>query len=197
MTATSRRGVWVATIVAAAVAIPLLVLAVRTTMSHWLSFSDWALIELRTRDVGSKDTALVGPYSRYGWNHPGPLLFYALALPYRLLGAQGKGLLLGSLLVNTASLAAIGVVCWRRGRALGLVLGGAVVLLLVRALRPDLLVDPWNPYVIVLPMLAVVALCWAASVRCSRSGSRSRSRLRISPSTLVRTSSGDRSAGPC
>src|SRR5262249_6130658 len=156
-------GVWVAIVVGVVIGIPLFVLAVRISRSHWLSFSDWALIELRTRDVGTVRTPLVGPYSRYGWNHPGPLLFYALAPGYRLLAEEAKGLLLGALVVNTASLAAIGVVCWRRGRACGLLLGTVVVLLLVRALKPGFLVDPWNPNMIVFPMLAVFFLCWAST----------------------------------
>ena len=109
--------------VAVAIAIPFLVLLVRTVLSPWVSFSDWATIELRVRDVGTSSTPLVGPYSRYGWNHPGPLLFYALALPYRLLGREGKGLLFGTFLVNTGALAAIGVVLWRRGRFVGFVGG--------------------------------------------------------------------------
>ena len=34
--------------------------------------ADYAALELRTRAaVGGTDTPLVGPYSRYGWNHPG------------------------------------------------------------------------------------------------------------------------------
>jgi hypothetical protein len=162
VTATSRRGVWVAIVVATMVAVPVLVLAVRAALSHWLSFSDWALIELRTRDVGTSRTPLVGPYSRYGWNHPGPLMFYALAPAYRVFAEHAKGLLVGALAINTASLAAIGVVCWRRGRAFGLLLGALIVLLLVHALQATFLVDPWNPNVIVLPMLAVVFLCWAS-----------------------------------
>jgi hypothetical protein len=43
-------------------AIPLLALASRVAPSHWVSFSDWASIELRTRDVGTRFTPLVGPY---------------------------------------------------------------------------------------------------------------------------------------
>ena len=156
----ARRTAWVT---AGALAVPLLVLFVRVARSSWLSFLDWASIELRTRDVGTVHTPLVGPFSRYGWNHPGPLLFYVLALPYRIFGAQGRGILAGAFLVNAAALACIAIVLWRRGRAVGLALGLAIVLLLVRALGASLLVNPWNPYVIVLPLLAVVCLSWAAA----------------------------------
>lgn len=153
----------VALAIAASVTIPLFILATRVIFGHWISFSDWSAIELRTRDVGTSRTPLVGPYSRYGWNHPGPLLYYALALPYRMLGSQGTGLLLGSLLINTGACVFIGVFLWRRGRVAGLLLGTVVVLLLIRALHVDFLVNPWNPYVIVLPMLALVLACWSAT----------------------------------
>jgi len=91
------------------------------------------------------------------------LLFYVLAVPYRLLGSQGHGILVGALAVNAAALGCVGVVLWRRGRVAGLTLGLVVVLLLARALGAGFLVDPWNPYVIVLPLFAVVCLAWAAT----------------------------------
>jgi hypothetical protein len=164
MAATIRpeRRPALAAVAAALVVLPLLILAVRIVRGRYLTFSDWANIELRTRDVGGAHTPLVGPFSRYGWNHPGPLLFYALTLPYRLLGSNGTGLLLGAVLVNAIAFALIGVVLWRRGGGTGLLLGGAVVLLLVRALGASFVINPWNPYVIVFPMLAVALLCWAA-----------------------------------
>ena len=155
-----RRIRWV---VVGLLVVPALVLLVRVLQSGWLSSSDWADIELRTRDVGTGHTPLIGAYSRYGWNHPGPLLFYVLALPYRVLGARGYGILAGALVVNGAALACVGVVLWRRGRTVGLMLGLALVLVLARALGAGFLVDPWNPYVIVFPLLAVVALAWAAA----------------------------------
>jgi hypothetical protein len=155
-----RRIRWVVT---GLLVVPALVLLVRVLQSGWLSSSDWADIELRARDVGTAHTPLVGAYSRYGWNHPGPLLFYVLALPYRVLGARGYGILAGALIVNGAAVACTGAVLWRRGRTVGLMLGLAVVLVLARALGAGFLIDPWNPYVIVLPLLAVVALAWAAA----------------------------------
>lgn len=41
----------------------------------WVSRGDYAFIELSTRSA-LHGHALVGPYSRYGWNHPGPAMFY-------------------------------------------------------------------------------------------------------------------------
>ena len=150
-------------ILAGLAAVPGFVLLVRILHGDWLSSSDWAAIELRTRDVGTWHTPLVGPYSRYGWNHPGPLLFYVLAVPYRMLGSQGRGILVGALAINVAAIACVGAVLWRRGRLAGLTLGLVIVLLLARALGAGFLVDPWNPYVIVLPLVALGCLAWAAT----------------------------------
>ncbi len=44
--------------------------------------ADQAWIELQIRDIGHHPV-LLGPYSRFGWFHPGPLLYYLLWLPYR------------------------------------------------------------------------------------------------------------------
>ena len=63
--------------------IPLVVSAVDLWFSVGNSFlphSDQALIELHTRDVWHH-IVTAGAYSRYGNQHPGPLLFYVLAIP--------------------------------------------------------------------------------------------------------------------
>lgn len=44
----------------------------------WVSRGDYAFMELATRSAAHGD-ALVGPYSRFGWNHPGPAMFYWFA----------------------------------------------------------------------------------------------------------------------
>jgi hypothetical protein len=153
-----------AAVVSAAIA-PAVVLAVRSLASSWVATSDYALIELRARAVGTAHTPLVGPYSRFGWNHPGPALFFALAAPYRLLAGQSKGLLFGSALIAAAATVAV-VVTLLRADQLKVVAAFTllVVAALVHGLGPAFLWDPWNPYVIVLPFLAfVLAVWWAAS----------------------------------
>ena len=44
------------------------------------SIGDIALIELRARDVLSRDPPLSGVYSRYGWSHPWPLMYSVYAI---------------------------------------------------------------------------------------------------------------------
>lgn len=148
----------------AAALAPLVVLAARAAHSSWVATNDQALIELRTRAVGTSHTPLVGPYSRFGWSHPGPALFFALAAPYRLLSSHGRGLLLGAaLLAAVAMIAAVAAVLRVDQPFVVGLFGLLVIAVLVRALGAHLLWDPWNPYVIVLPFLALVLLSWRAA----------------------------------
>ncbi len=143
------------------VLVPLVVSAV-LVLSHppAAAIRDHALMELRVRDVGVHAVWL-GLYSRDGWSHPGPLVFFTLAVPYRLLGASTSGMVVGALGINALSVAGI-VTIGRR-------LGGrrvAVVLLLtmsglLRALGPQLIREPWVLFVTTLPFGLFCCLVWA------------------------------------
>lgn len=141
--------------VVALVLLPFVVAAGRVAGRHAPApDGDTALIELRVRDVGGH-TPLVGSYNRFGFNQPGPLLFYVFAVPYRLLGSQYSGIQIGALLVNAAAVVLVLLVAYRRARLIGL-LGGAVVLtLVIHGLGAAGIASPWEPYVVVLPLIAL------------------------------------------
>lgn len=124
------------------------------------AFADRALMELRIRDVGHHPVT-IGLYSRDGWAHPGPFVYYLLAVPYRLLGSDMNALMVGSLVINAAAVAAMGVVARRVG-GLG---AGLVVLVaastVARSLGMELLVDPWVCFITVLPFGVFCVLTWA------------------------------------
>ena len=149
-----RKATWALLAGIAVVLVPFVVLLVRLVHGPSYATSDLALIELRTRDVGTGHTPLVGVYSRYGWNHPGPLLFYTFALPYRLLGLE-RALLASGVLLNAAAVTGALALCWRHGRVAGVALGVIVVLLLLRSLSSASCITPWNPYATVLPLLTL------------------------------------------
>ncbi len=117
---------------------------------------DWAFLELRTSDVFSRHTPLTGAWSRYGWNHPGPFLYDALAIPHVLTGGSWRGLWLGAMTLNVT---AIVVAVWlteARSRLLAAALALAAVWAV--AAGPDhLFTDPWNASVVVLPVITIVA----------------------------------------
>jgi hypothetical protein len=159
----SRRTV--AIVIAFVVALPLAIQAVRLLVDLggdlWQT-GDRALIELSVHDVGVHPV-WVGPYSRFHFNHPGPLLFYTLAPVYRLLGGRAVSINVGALLVNVVAAGGILFVAWRHGGRRLLLWSALLVALWMRFLGAPLLQDPWNPYVTILPFGLVVVLAWLVS----------------------------------
>src|SRR4051812_25528163 len=64
---------------------------------------DLALIESYTL-MATQRTIVVGPYSRYGWHHPGPLYFYVAAPFYALARFKTSGLHVAVQYINASSL---------------------------------------------------------------------------------------------
>jgi hypothetical protein len=143
-----------------AVAVPGLAAGLSVLVQGWVPTTDQAVEMLRIADVGTRHTPLVGAWSRYGWHHPGPLLFWAAAPGYRLFGPPGVAATVG--MVHAA--AAAGAVVAAR-RIAGSVLAAPVAAAagLIGLAMGDLLVDPWNPYVGVLALLAYLVCAWGAS----------------------------------
>ncbi|MGC8462137.1 MAG: hypothetical protein ACP5P9_00495 [Acidimicrobiales bacterium] len=147
-----------------------------TAGGHVYLPDDLALIDLHTRQALRWRQEL-GPFDRYGWHHPGPTYYYLLATVARVLGSGARAEFVGATLIN--GLAAVGVV-WvvrRRAGAAAAAWAAACVAALCIQLamtgpadltysesRLGALVSPWNPTVVVLPLLLTVVLA-AASVR--------------------------------
>jgi hypothetical protein len=144
-------------VAAALLLVPALAAMVSALRRPWYPTNDWALIELQVRNVFTGDTPLVGAWSRFDWRHPGPLPFYLLAIPYRLVPAD-RGLLFAAATVNLAAVAAYaGVVLrWSRGRALVALSGLALVQV---GLGVEGLSDPWNPMTPIVPFALYAVLC--------------------------------------
>lgn len=149
-----------------AIAIPFAI-AILVGIAHvthpYLVDTDLALTEIQVRDVGER-SVLLGPYSRFGWQHPGPTLFYLLSLPYRLFGERPRGLLLGALAINGASAVAIAWIAWRRGGRTLLLWALLALLLLMRTVDPTVWSNVWNPYITLLPCALLMMLTW--SIAC-------------------------------
>jgi hypothetical protein len=121
---------------------------------------DHAGIEMLVRDVG-RHPVLVGLYSRDGWNHPGPAMFYALALPYRLMGAHWIGIQLGALALNAAAVVGMVLIARRHGGRPLMLLTVVAIALAMHGVGAGFLRDPWNPYLPVMPFALLVFLTWA------------------------------------
>ncbi|MGQ0803337.1 MAG: hypothetical protein ACT4PI_05680 [Actinomycetota bacterium] len=159
---------FVASVVAAVV--PVVVAAFRAIDRGWVPVGDNALQTIRARDVFSSKPPLIGTWSSASAaagtdvNHPGPLLDDFLALPVRIVGS-GAGIAVGIALINALAIVGIAVFAYRRG---GPVIGTAAAAgasMLAWSLGSELLLDPWNPYGVVLPFLCFLVLVW--SVTCA------------------------------
>lgn len=122
----------------------------------YLPWGDDALLELNARDA-LRGRQLTGPYSRFGWHHPGPAEAFVLALPVRLAG-DGAGLPLGSALWNLGMAAALLALVWRRHGPTAAIGASLAVLVVLAGAPPDVVHQPWNPLMVLLPMLLLLVL---------------------------------------
>ena len=136
---------------------------------------DLALIDLHTRRAMEFKQQL-GVFDHNGWSHPGPAYYYYQSIVYRLLGNRPASLFLGSCLLSGASalgalwvvrrrstpvraLLTAGLLCW-----LGILLTQHNPAALTYSEGPlGALVSPWNPMVVILP-LVLLAVLVAASI---------------------------------
>jgi hypothetical protein len=158
-----RPGDWPLSLLA--VAVPLLVGALRLGLTldrPFTSGGDVAFIELAVRQVLHGGVAL-GPYSRFGWHHPGPSLFYLFAPVYWLSGGSSRALFLNSWLLNGACL--LGTVWIVRARVGETVarLAAVVVGVYVGAVGFTALINPWNPSLLAAPIILMLVAAAAAA----------------------------------
>ena len=153
-------SVIVAAILTAIVIWPLLDAGRAALELVWRPSGDWAVLTMRVEDVG-RHTPLVGPYSRFGWNHPGPLMYWLLAFPYHLFGDRPEALLAAAATLNALTVAALSAVAWRRGRLPLVALTMAATAILIHAMGPAMIRDPWNPFITLLPLALTVFLVWS------------------------------------
>lgn len=123
---------------------------------------DQALMELSARRALHLGQ-LLGPYSRYGWHHPGPALAYVMAVPVWLFGS-GPGLNVAMALINGAAVVGTVAYVWRRYGVTPALWATAALSGLCLALTFGPLLGPWNPNVLVLPLVAFTVL-WADAIR--------------------------------
>lgn len=163
---TARQRVVAAALVALLL-VPFAMSVLRARHVHWLPSGDDALIGLRSWDVFTSHRPLIGQPSTshlyspgQSTSHPGPIEFYWLATPMRLLG-PATGMIVGSMLVNLASVL---TACWVAFRRAGPAVGAGATFLAGCVLWAEgtaLLTDPISSNAGGVPLLALAALAWA------------------------------------
>jgi hypothetical protein len=123
---------------------------------------DAAMLEIYTRHAAHGVWAL-GPYSQFGWNHPGPLYFYLLAPLYLLSGEKTLALHVGAFGINLLSVGT--VVCMLLRYAAPGVACAAAAAMWLYLYRLPLIASAWNPHIVILPAAAFLVLCAAVATR--------------------------------
>lgn len=145
-------------------AIPLIAGPVWAGTHGWAPESDDAIIALRAHDTFAGATPVVGLPSTLGHadtntgaSHLGPIEFWVLSAPYAISGWSPIGLLVGIALVNVGSVIAVAWLAHRRGGP-PLVAAMAIGLaLLCWGLGGEPIRSLWNPNIVLLPFVALLA----------------------------------------
>jgi len=115
---------------------------------------DGALLELYTVHASRGQWAL-GPYSRFGWYHPGPFYIYLLVPFYLASGQHPLGLTAGAVAINVVAFAGIAwTLCRHASGAMSVAVIGMLAVYLLRV--PDVVTSSWNPHVLILPYAALI-----------------------------------------
>jgi hypothetical protein len=145
------------------VLLPVLAVLVTRTGRSYFPVEDTASIDLWVRDVFTGHTPLVGAYSR-GFNHPGPLLFYALAPLSQLAGGATWATLVGAALVQGVGALLLAWASYRRaGTACMLLFLGALGLTYVGLDRLGQFTHAWNPFAAIPFFFLFLVLAWGAA----------------------------------
>ncbi len=163
-----HEAAW-ATIVAAILIAPVVIAIGLMITGHgaYRPGFDNALMELRVRDA-LHHFVYTGPYSRYGWYHPGPFLFYVDAIAYKLSGESTRALPVAALVINGVALGAMTAIAYRIGRLPAVIWVALPTALLMRTLGADFLGSPWNPDVSLLMFFVFLLAAWALAVGTPR-----------------------------
>lgn len=114
--------------------------------------SDLAVTELYT-ELATHGQLLVGPYSRFGWHHPGPMYFYVQAPFYAAGGRQAQSLFAVAVAINLVAIFTVAWLLFREKQGwLAALLTAACVAFAWKT--PRLLASPWTGHI---PILAGVA----------------------------------------
>ena len=163
--ATPRRSMWLFIVVVSMVAVTPIIVAVVALLSGdaWFPAGDMAQAELHMRGFLS-NPPLVGAAGRIvsdaglQGSHPGPGLWVGMLPVYLLGGRSSHALLAAAASVHTvAVILAVRLAVHRGGRLLA-ILTALAALLVIRASGPDFMIEPWNPWLAILPFMIFIFL---------------------------------------
>jgi len=163
--ATPRRSMWFFVVVVSLLAVTPIIVAVVALLSGdvWFPAGDMAQAELHMRGFFS-NPPLVGAAGRivsdtgFQGSHPGPGLWVAMLPVYLIGGRSSHALLAAAASVHIVSVVLAVRLAFHRGGRLLAVLTAVASLIVIRASGPDFMVEPWNPWLAILPFAVFVFL---------------------------------------
>lgn len=133
---------------------------------QWYPTDDFAVIDLRLRDVFTTHTPLTGLYSRRDWNHPGPLMFWGMAPLSWVSGQATWATRIGGALQGVA-LVWLGIATARHSTRL-LLAAAVVTSFTYLAHHQWLFREPWNLHIPLLFFVLFLFLTHLAAIGRSR-----------------------------
>ena len=124
---------------------------------------DDAIIELLIRDA-ARGKHFVGPYSRFRWNHPGPLLFYLAWPVYSLSGEKPAAARLAPLVINIFCAAGIVLIVRRYFGAVAGLVASMGVAIIAAHLGASIVASLWNPFATIIPFGLFLCLALGMSL---------------------------------
>lgn len=129
--------------------------------NQWTPILDIAALEIRVQAI-PEFIPQVGVFSRMGWFHPGPSIFFQSWLPYRIWGPVGL-----NIAMVTVHLVAL-ITAWWLARRQDRLAGGIVLvtMLIVLLVEPAVVaLEPWNPYAGTIISFTFLMAAWGVSQR--------------------------------
>jgi hypothetical protein len=120
---------------------------------------DEAALELRVVNA-TKNIQFLGPYSRFGWNHPGPIYFYLLLPIYVLFSMGTQSLYVGAIFINILSLLTLLYFIFKsKNNYFFYFMAFFLSLYIYYFLGLPVFRSIWNPHVTILPFGALIFIC--------------------------------------
>ncbi len=144
---------------------PVITVVLQRTGRAYLPVQDQAVIDLRIRDVltFSGNTPLVGAYDRFGWNHPGPIMYYLVAPFTWIFGNPAWATLVGFALLQGVAVVWIARLSWKVGGIRWMVVWLSILALSYAATGPFILQMAWNPQVAFPFFVLFLLQCWVVA----------------------------------
>lgn len=154
--------------VLALLALPIVMSAAGRALGGWVPEGDDAWVARRTMQVLTTDPPLIGqestsdkPDSPRSPNHPGPVAYYLVAVPYALSGWSPVGFVAGVAAVVAVAVGACVLLGSRVAGDRGAVAVGLAVALVMIRLGPNWTVRPLSSAIVLFPLVATLLGTWA------------------------------------